>query len=51
MKSSNTLLRRLLPALLLVSLALSSCEHRKDRDPRPDKKGKCGSASTPGGNS
>jgi hypothetical protein len=37
--------RRLLPALLLGSLALASCEHRKDHDPRPN--GKCGSHTTP----
>jgi len=37
-------LRRLLPALLLAGLALSSCE-RKDHDPHP--KGKCGSHTTP----
>ena len=50
MKSSTTLLRRLLPALLLAGLALSSCEHRKAQDPRP--KGKCGSGpAAPGGNS
>ena len=40
-----TFFRRLLPALLLTSLALASCEGCKDRDPRP--KGKCGSHTTP----
>ncbi|MCC3153109.1 hypothetical protein Q3A66_10090 [Hymenobacter sp. BT770] len=48
-----TLYRRLLPALLLAGLALSSCEHRKDCDPKP--KGKCGttapSTTPPTGNS
>ena len=53
---SATFFRRLLPAVLLTSLALASCEHRKDHDPRP--RGKCGngsptttSTSTPGGHS
>ena len=43
--------RRLLPALLLASLALASCNHRKDGDPRP--KNKCGANKppAPGGNS
>ncbi len=47
-----TRFRWLLPALLLTSLALASCE-RKDHDPRPHGKGKCGSSNTPppGGNS
>lgn len=36
-----TFSRLLLPALLLASLALASCERCKDHDPRP--KGKCGS--------
>ncbi|UOQ96379.1 hypothetical protein MUN81_14110 [Hymenobacter sp. 5317J-9] len=54
MHNTSTLLRRLLPALLLGSLALAACEHRKDCDPRP--KNKCGSTQTssgtkPGGNS
>ena len=51
MKLSATLFRRLLPALLLAGLVLSSCgEHRKAQDPRP--KGKCGSGpAAPGGNS
>ena len=40
-----TFFRRLLPAVLLTSLVLASCEHRKDHDPRP--KGKCGAHSTP----
>lgn len=43
-------LRRLLPALLLAGLALASCAHRKDHDPRP--RGKCGTHTpppTPGG--
>ena len=50
-----TFFRRLLPALLLTSLALASCEGCKDHDPRP--KGKCGSKAptsstpAPGGNS
>ena len=48
-----TFFRRLLPVVLLTSLALASCEHCKDRDPRP--KGKCGTQApatpTPGGNS
>ena len=48
-----TFFRRLLPALLLTSLALASCERCKDHDPRP--KGKCGSQaptpSKPSGNS
>ncbi|WP_345058886.1 hypothetical protein [Hymenobacter glaciei] len=35
-----TFFRRLLPAVLLTSLALASCEHSKDHDPRP--RGKCG---------
>ncbi|MDB5269310.1 MAG: hypothetical protein JWP58_2350 [Hymenobacter sp.] len=39
-----TFFRRLLPALLLTSLALASCERCKDHDPRPNNKGKCGSA-------
>ena len=37
--------RRLLPVMLAAGLALTSCEHCKDRDPRP--KGKCGSNTTP----
>ncbi|MBH8558849.1 hypothetical protein [Hymenobacter negativus] len=51
-----TFFRRLLPAMLLTSLALASCECRKDHDPRPNK-GKCGSTAPstttppPGGNS
>ena len=40
MTTSATFLRRLLPALLLAGLALTSCEHRKDCDPKP--RGKCG---------
>ena len=50
-----TFFRRLLPALLLTSLALASCERDKDHDPRP--KGKCGSTAptsstpAPGGHS
>ena len=47
-----TFLRRFLPALLLIGLALSSCI-TKDDDPRPNRK--CGSTKTtttpPGGNS
>ncbi|MDQ2770163.1 MAG: hypothetical protein M3Y54_06655 [Bacteroidota bacterium] len=51
-----TRFRWLLPALLLTSLTLASCEGCKDHDPRPHGKGKCGSstpATTPpsGGNS
>ena len=34
-----TFFRRLLPAVLLGSLALASCEHDKDHDPHP--RGKC----------
>ena len=48
-----TFSRRLLPALLLASLALTSCERSKDQDPRP--KRKCGASKpttpNPGGNS
>ena len=48
-----TFFRRLLPAVLLTSLALASCEGCKDRDPRP--RNKCGSQapapSRPNGNS
>lgn len=40
-----TFFRLLLPALLLTSLALASCERCKDHDPRP--KGQCGSHTTP----
>lgn len=40
-----TLFRGLVPALLLVGLTLSSCNCRKDDDPRP-KKGKCGTKTT-----
>ncbi|GAB3844487.1 hypothetical protein GCM10028822_01820 [Hymenobacter terrigena] len=53
-----TFFRRLLPIMLLTSLALASCEHCKDHDPRPNNKGKCGSTApattsgtTPGGHS
>ena len=53
MKNPPTFLRRLLPALLLASLALTACECGKDRDPRP--KNKCGSSKPatpkPSGNS
>jgi hypothetical protein len=57
MPATATLFRRLLPALLLAGLALTSCEHRKDCDPRP--RNKCGTTTTtpvatppkPGGNS
>lgn len=53
MRAPTTPFRRLLPALLLVSLTLASCERCKDHDPRP--KGKCGShtptPSKPTGNS
>lgn len=49
---TTTLFRRLLPALLLAGLALSSCECRKDGDPHP--KNRCGtgtvSGTKPGGN-
>ncbi|GAB2867206.1 hypothetical protein [Hymenobacter ruber] len=51
-----TFFRRLLPVMLLTSLALASCEGCKDRDPRPNK-GKCGSTAPtsttppPGGHS
>ena len=41
---TTTFLRRLLPALLLGSLALASCE-RKDHDPRPNNR--CGSKTAP----
>lgn len=41
-----TFFRRLLPALLLTSLALASCERCKDRDPRPKSK-KCDNYPTP----
>ncbi|MDB5235287.1 MAG: hypothetical protein JWR44_2280 [Hymenobacter sp.] len=40
MRPTTTLFSRVLPALLLASLGLASCEHRKDCDPRP--KNKCG---------
>lgn len=40
-----TFFRRLLPVVLLGSLALASCEGCKDHDPRP--KDKCGSHSIP----
>lgn len=40
-----TFFRRLLPVVLLGSLALVSCERCKDHDPRP--KDKCGSHTTP----
>jgi hypothetical protein len=49
---ARLLLHRLLPALLLASLTLASCEHRKDCDPHPKKK--CGTTTAPpksGGNS
>ena len=51
-----TRFRWLLPALLLTSLTLASCEDGKDHDPRPHRKGKCGNSAptvTPpsGGNS
>jgi hypothetical protein len=53
MRPTPTILRRLLPALLLAGLTLASCECRKDRDPKP--KGQCGtptaSTTKPGGNS
>ena len=42
MRTPVTILRRLLPALLLMSLALASCERHKEHDPRP--KSKCGSS-------
>ncbi|MBF9224287.1 hypothetical protein [Hymenobacter ruricola] len=45
MQITTTLLRRLMPALLLGSLALTACQHRKDCDPRP--KNKCGNAPGP----
>lgn len=52
MNSMPTFFRRLLPVLLLSSLALASCG-RKECDPRPKKK--CGtptsSTTKPGGNS
>ena len=48
-----TFFRRLLPVVLLTSLALASCERGKDHDPRP--RNKCGSQvpapPTPNGNS
>jgi hypothetical protein len=40
MRFTSTLCRRLLPALLLTGLALSSCG-RKDCDPRPKHKKEC----------
>ena len=40
-----TFFRRLLPVVLLGSLALASCEGCKDHDPRP--RGKCGSHTAP----
>ncbi|MET4073772.1 hypothetical protein [Hymenobacter sp. UYCo722] len=36
-----TFFRRLLPVVLLTSLALASCERCKEHDPRP--RGNCGS--------
>jgi hypothetical protein len=54
MRPNTTLFRRLLPALLLASLALASCERCKDNDPRP-RGNKCGTTTPaqgqPGGNS
>ncbi|GAC1369081.1 MAG: hypothetical protein NVS3B25_09250 [Hymenobacter sp.] len=48
-----TVFRRLLPALLLAGLVLTSCERHKECDPHP--KTKCGTHTTappaPGGNS
>ena len=45
MFATAILFRRLLPALLLGGLALTSCEHRKDHDPRP--RNRCGSSTPP----
>ena len=41
-----TFFRRLVPALLLASLALASCGQCKDRDPRPRNSNKCGNGPT-----
>ena len=45
MRASVYSFRWLLPVLLVAGLALASCEHCKDHDPRP--KSKCGPPTTP----